>query len=206
MSHEIDSSWEHLFPAFREKLKQVLQEAEAATGHPWIMTEGYRSQERQTFLYDQGRKRPGDIITWQKHPVNHGVGLAADVYPTSNGKTPDFGIRHQVYEQFRDIYLRHGLTNPAWAKGDYGHVQLTDPTIHAKAEAWVAAGFPQTETHSMPQRLAVSINGKPVPPEDAVKFDGRLFVAARAFEDAGVAVVDWDEATGSTAIRVLQRP
>jgi hypothetical protein len=204
MSHELDNSWEHLYPAFREKLKQVLAEAKQVTGYDWVMQEGFRSQERQSWLYAQGRTRPGKIVTWMKHPTHHGAGLAADCYPTQDGKTPDFSISHPVYEKFRAIYQKHGLGNGAWAKGDYGHVELIDPAIQAKAEAWVKAGFPAMPEAPTPK---VTVNGKyTFEPGWATRIDGELFIRARGLEDAGVAVVDFNDADGSTNIRVLQRP
>ena len=47
--------------------------------------EGFRTQSRQDHLYDQGRVRPGEIVTWTK-ASKHTFGLAADV--TIDGGTP----------------------------------------------------------------------------------------------------------------------
>jgi len=32
-----------------------------------LITETYRSQERQNYLYEQGRTRPGNVVTWTKN-------------------------------------------------------------------------------------------------------------------------------------------
>ncbi len=37
-----------------------------AAGLDIFITETYRSQERQNYLYEQGRTRPGQIVTWTK--------------------------------------------------------------------------------------------------------------------------------------------
>ncbi|MFC9538673.1 M15 family metallopeptidase [Lysinibacillus sp. NPDC056959] len=43
-----------------------------------FITETYRSQERQKYLYAQGRTRPGQIVTWTLSS-NHSSRLAWDV-------------------------------------------------------------------------------------------------------------------------------
>ncbi len=215
MSTTIDRDWEHLYLEFRKRLRLVFAEAEIATGHPWVIGEGFRSQERQTMLYNQGRTTPGDIVTWMRHPTHHGAGLAADCYPAkADGKTPDYDAPHSAFEKFRAIYQKHGLGNGAWEKGDLGHVELIDPAIQAKAEAWVKAGFPQMDSHSAsaenaPTAPLVTINGKPVDPDFCKRIpapDGPLYIYVRALEEAGVGTVDYLPETGQTRITILQRP
>ena len=132
----IDANPAHLYPEFRAKLEAVL--AEAPHG-PWRIAEGYRSQARQTWLFASGRTRPGSIITWMRRPLNHGAGLAADVVPAAGYDAP-----RSTWEGMRAVYLRHGLENPAWSKGDLGHIQWpsSDQQTHQEAEDWVEAGFP----------------------------------------------------------------
>lgn len=43
-----------------------------------FITETYRSQERQNYLYAQGRTRPGQVVTWTKSS-NHKSRLAWDI-------------------------------------------------------------------------------------------------------------------------------
>ena len=43
-----------------------------------FITETYRSQERQNYLYEQGRNRPGNIVTWTKSS-RHTSRLAWDI-------------------------------------------------------------------------------------------------------------------------------
>ena len=43
-----------------------------------FLTECYRSQERQDYLYEQGRRRPGKIVTWTRNS-NHKSGMAWDI-------------------------------------------------------------------------------------------------------------------------------
>lgn len=150
-----DNSWEHLFPEFRSRLEKVLAEAKQVTGYSWVMTEGYRSQEMQTYLYSLGRTRAGKIVTWMQHPLNHGAGMAADCYPTKDDKTPWFEAPEKIYQQYREIYQKYGLGNGAWKKGDLGHVELINETFHNQALAWVAAGFPTEYTAVAPVEPAI---------------------------------------------------
>jgi hypothetical protein len=161
---QIDNKIQHLHPAFRAKLLQIIEAVEKATKCSWVIVEGYRSQARQDWLYAQGRTRPGPIVTWIKSPRWHGCGLAADLAPTIGGtkdhQVSDNGIlRPQLsvvtskggqvwyacprtyWETLRGIYQAHGLGNPAWSKGDLGHVQSLNKDFQATAKAWCEGGF-----------------------------------------------------------------
>jgi len=74
-----------LCPTFAAKLEKALAAARAA-GYDLAVFEGYRSPERQLFLYQQGRTRGGKIVTnampW-KSP--HQAGLAVDLALLKDG-------------------------------------------------------------------------------------------------------------------------
>ena len=132
-----DRDWGHLYPAFRAKLEAVLAEMHRRTGEEWILVEGYRSQARQTWLYAQGRTRPGPVVTWIEHPAWHGAGLAADVMPQKTGyKAP-----LSWWQTLLTVGIAHGLANPAFANGDHGHLQIADKDLRPAALAWVERGF-----------------------------------------------------------------
>lgn len=67
-----------LHPLFREKARELLGRL-AAEGVPFRLFEGFRSPERQQYLYAQGRTRPGPVVTrarpWTSY---HQYGLAGD--------------------------------------------------------------------------------------------------------------------------------
>lgn len=88
-----------LHPAFRLKMERLL-ETLARAGVPFRLDEGFRSAERQAWIYGSGRLRPGPILTQKDGqpglwPPTHAVvsergkarrsrhqsGLAADLYP-----------------------------------------------------------------------------------------------------------------------------
>ena len=175
-----DRDWNHLYPPFREQLRPVLEAVATATGEPWRIVEGYRSPERQLWLYAQGRTRPGRIVTWMKTPKWHGTGLAADVLPTRRG----YGAPMRYWEALRAAYQAVGLGNPAWRKGDLGHVQLTDNALRGQSLPWVRAGFPATEPAAPSPELTVIVNGEVVPDADAFRRSGSVWAALRPIADA----------------------
>ena len=180
---KVDRDWNHLYPAFRDKLQQVLDDVAEVTGEVWGMVEGYRSPERQLYLYAQGRTRAGKIVTWMKTPKWHGTGLAADVAPSKTG----YRAPMAWWQRLREIYQRYGLDNPAWGKGDLGHIQLSDSALRAKAQAWVRAGFPRGAAAVRTTGVAFHVNNELIPDALADLVDGRVYVALRPVADA----LDW---------------
>lgn len=96
----IDANLQNLMATFRTKLLAALASLEA-DGKPFKFVEGFRTVDRQQWLYGSGRPtavpygRPGPIVTNADGVIrlsNHqgtgtpGSGKAADCYPTRNGK------------------------------------------------------------------------------------------------------------------------
>ncbi|MBG9453317.1 peptidoglycan L-alanyl-D-glutamate endopeptidase [Lysinibacillus sphaericus] len=67
-----------LLPASQLACKLLFQECYKVGITNIFITETYRSQERQKYLYEQGRTRPGSIVTWTLDS-NHKSRLAWDV-------------------------------------------------------------------------------------------------------------------------------
>lgn len=182
-----DASWDHLYPLFRDRLKAAIAETEQATSVRWQLFEGYRSQERQAWLWASGRSRPGKLITWVRTSSWHASGLAGDVYPA---KAP-FSSPQSYFVKFREIYEKHGLSNPAWLRGDRGHVQLTDHALRLKALAWVRAGFPvspDVPPVQPPPEVKVFVDGELVDDAGGSIDNGHVVVALRPIADA----FDWN--------------
>lgn len=68
---------DELTPSTKRKAEKFLARCEEE-GLQVIINETYRSQERQDYLYEQGRSRPGDIVTWTKNS-NHTKRTAFDI-------------------------------------------------------------------------------------------------------------------------------
>jgi hypothetical protein len=102
----IDRDPANLVPAFRERLEESLQALEAS-GTPFKFVEGFRTVERQQWLYGSGRPgapfgRQGAILTFKdgvKALSNHqgdgtpGSGRAADCYPVRDVSLHSEGVR-----------------------------------------------------------------------------------------------------------------
>ncbi len=60
-----------LLPVAQKACKLFLEECKKANLDVFI-TETFRSQERQNYLYEQGRTRPGDEVTWTTKSNHNG--------------------------------------------------------------------------------------------------------------------------------------
>lgn len=79
----------HLHPAIRGMAQALLDKAKAE-GIDLRITFGLRTFEQQQALYDQGRTKPGNIVTKARPGQSfHNYGLAIDVAPFVNGN-PDW--------------------------------------------------------------------------------------------------------------------
>ncbi|MEC1177604.1 M15 family metallopeptidase [Metasolibacillus meyeri] len=67
-----------LLPVAQTACRLLFQECYKAGIRNVFVTETYRSQERQNYLYAQGRTRPGAIVTWTLNS-NHKSRLAWDI-------------------------------------------------------------------------------------------------------------------------------
>ncbi|MEK5487572.1 M15 family metallopeptidase [Lysinibacillus sp. FSL M8-0355] len=67
-----------LLPVAQTACRLLFQECFKAGIKNIFITETYRSQERQKYLYEQGRTRPGQIVTWTLDS-NHKSRLAWDI-------------------------------------------------------------------------------------------------------------------------------
>lgn len=67
-----------LLPAAQTACRLLFQQCYKAGIKNIFITETYRSQERQNYLYAQGRTRPGQIVTWTLNS-NHKSRLAWDI-------------------------------------------------------------------------------------------------------------------------------
>ena len=132
----------NLSPDFRAKLQAVLAQLEKE-GTPFKFDEGFRTVERQQWLYGAGRPtvkpfgRAGKIVTKKdgvKNLSNHqgngtpGSGRAADCYPMAGGKIiwpppPDSDPRWKRYADLAEAQgLEAGYNWPNFK--DTQHIEL----------------------------------------------------------------------------------
>jgi hypothetical protein len=110
---------------FRAKLEAALVDL-AAQGSPFKFVEGFRTVERQQWLFGSGRPnavpfgRAGNIVTFKdgvKNLSNHqgdgaaGSGKAADCYPLKpDGRVHIPPSRDPVWQRYANAVIRQGLT------------------------------------------------------------------------------------------------
>jgi peptidoglycan L-alanyl-D-glutamate endopeptidase CwlK len=71
---------------FKPMVQQFLEQA-YNKGITLRLIQGYRSHEEQQSLYEQGRTKPGSVVTNAKPGVSlHNYGLAVDCVPMEDGK------------------------------------------------------------------------------------------------------------------------
>ena len=116
---------DHLDPTFRAKLEAALADL-ATLGSPFKFVEGFRTVERQQWLFGSGRPnvvpfgRAGNIVTFKdgvQHLSNHqgngtaGSGKAADCYPVKpDGRVHIPPSTDPVWRRYADAVVRQGLT------------------------------------------------------------------------------------------------
>jgi peptidoglycan L-alanyl-D-glutamate endopeptidase CwlK len=88
---------------------------------PYIVTCTYRSQQEQDALYEQGRTKPGQIVTWTRKS-RHTDREAFDIAILKNGK---ISWRPEDYVEAVKIGKAVGLdAGGAWTKNkDYPHFE-----------------------------------------------------------------------------------
>ncbi len=113
-----------LDPAFRAKLEKTL-EILKAEGIPFKFHEGFRTVQRQQWLFGQGRPtaqpfgRPGVIVTQKNGTTNMsnhqgtgkaGTGCAADCYPLDKKGKVTLDAPQKVWKRYAEVAESQGLT------------------------------------------------------------------------------------------------
>jgi hypothetical protein len=104
-----------LQPGFREKVERVVSRIREEFGHEVIVAETWRGQARQERLYEQGRTRDGEVVTWTRHS-RHSEGRAADLVIDGGAG----GL--EGYRQLAQVAQEEGLQT--LGAHDPGHVEL----------------------------------------------------------------------------------
>lgn len=121
----VDNALDHLHPVFRQKVRDLLKKL-AAENLPFRLFEGFRTPQRQQYLYEQGRTRPGTIVTralaWQS---NHQYGVAGDfvLYVDDEWSWDDSGDRRKLWNRLQALGLEVGLKPLSF---ETPHLELAD--------------------------------------------------------------------------------
>lgn len=113
---------EELTPKARQACRMFLAECEKA-GLNVLITETYRSQERQNSLYEIGRTKPGKKVTWTKNS-RHTSRRAWDICKNVKGaEYSDSGF----FKECGRIAKNLGITwGGDWKTPDYPHFEISE--------------------------------------------------------------------------------
>lgn len=88
-----------------------------------IITETYRSQERQNYLYEQGRSRQGKVVTWTKNS-RHTSRRAWDICKNKKGEEYSDGAFFKVCGE---VAKKYGITwGGTWKTPDTPHFEIPE--------------------------------------------------------------------------------
>lgn len=147
-----------------------------------FVTEYHRSQERQNYLYEQGRSRPGQIVTWTRSS-NHTSGYAWDIACNKPHALYDAKIIAKAGEVAKELEIEWGGT---WKEQDMPHFQISkhwkDPLKNGLKE----------------DEVIVVMNGK----ESRGKLiNGVSYVPSRWINENLGKSVEWDAKTKTVTIK-----
>ena len=147
-----DNDLTHLHPVFRNKVQTLLDRL-STEQLPFRLFEGFRSPQRQQYLYAQGRTRPGSIVTkarpWSSR---HQYGVAADFVLYENGKWSwdTSGEKDRWWTRLHELGREQGLELLSWEKP---HVQLAN----LETSALLAGQYPPDGVESWADCLEAGI-------------------------------------------------
>ncbi len=124
------------------------QECYKAGVHVFI-TETYRSQERQNYLYAQGRTRAGKVVTWTKNSRHTGR-MAWDIGATTVNGNKDI-YNTTIIKKAGAIAKKLGITwGGTWSTPDYPHFEV--------ASSWkIPKGYSISGTVTIPIKSGQAI-------------------------------------------------
>lgn len=106
-----------------QKACNLFMERCKAAGLNVLITETYRSQERQNYLYEQGRTRPGNKVTWTKNS-RHTSRRAWDICKNVKGaEYSDASFFKKCGEIAKELGITWGGT---WKTPDTPHFEVDE--------------------------------------------------------------------------------
>ncbi|MBY0489607.1 MAG: M15 family metallopeptidase [Gemmatimonadaceae bacterium] len=103
-------------PELQTKVQRVMERMKNEYGHDVTIVETTRSQARQDWLYEQGRTREGNVVTWTRDSA-HTRGDAVDVMIDGTYNNPE------GFARLQRIAREEGLRT--LGARDPGHLELT---------------------------------------------------------------------------------
>ena len=155
-----------LAPVAQKACRLFLQECEEA-GLNVLITETYRSSERQDYLYEQGRTRPGKVVTWTRDS-RHESRMAWDICKNIKGQEYSDTA---FFAKCGAIAKKLGITwGGTWKTPDQPHFEVTKDWKYEEDEEVV-------------EKYEFFVDGKAVDMLRILK-DGTNFVKLREIAEA----------------------
>ena len=151
-----------------------------------FVTETYRPQARQNYLYEQGRTRPGQVVTWTKSS-NHTCRMAWDIAVSPPKNLYDVATLNRAGQVAKQLGITWGGN---WSTPDRPHFEI-------KAN-WRAPKVKQ-EDDEMVTKVKIKLNGK-VKTVDAINKGGNNYVKLQDLAD-GKIVVGYENKTPTVTVK-----
>lgn len=117
---------EAVAPELRSRVQRVIERMKGEYGHDVTIVESARSQARQDALFEQGRTRPGQVVTWTRDSA-HTRGEAVDVVVDGSWDNA------QGFARLQRIAKEEGLHTLGMK--DPGHLELAGHSARAMERA-----------------------------------------------------------------------
>lgn len=148
-----------------------------------FITETYRSQERQNYLYEQGRSRPGQVVTWTKNS-NHTGRMAWDIACSPPNNLYDANVLKKAGQVAKTLGIEWGGN---WKPLDTPHFQISS-TWKKPKEVYIVT------------RVRLNLNGK-VKEVNAINKDGNNYIKLQDLRDDKI-IIDYDSVAKIPVVKV----
>lgn len=126
----MNSKLASLEPDFQPIVEELLKRTEAATNRKWALSDGRRTMARQRELYQQGRTKPGKVVTNAKPGQSaHNFGYAVDLWPLKANGDFDWNAKVDLFKTMGKIAAELGLE---WG----GNFRTLFDAPHVQAGKW----------------------------------------------------------------------
>lgn len=164
-----------LHPLAQQACKLFMEECKRRN-IPIFITETYRSQQRQNYLYEQGRTRPGNIVTWTRSS-NHTGRMAWDIAVSPPRRLYDSATLAQAGKVAGELGIEWGGT---WVRNlDTPHFQIDKNWKNPKREIL------------KPEKTKFNLNGKNAT-IDGFIVEGKTYVIVRPLLEGLGHTIGWD--------------